>query len=166
MLASMTPPDGPILIAYDGSAAARQAVADAARLLKARQTLVLTVWEAALAYATVATTPDLSMVPTVDPATVLQVDERLRRQADEVSREGADLARSLGLDAEPLAAADAGDVARTILEVARERHAAAIVMGSRGLSGFRARLEGSASKSVLKHAECPVIVVHEAADEK
>ena len=59
------------------------------------------------------------MVPTVDPATVVEVDERMRHQADEVSREGADLARSLGLDAEPLSAADAGDVARTILEVAR-----------------------------------------------
>ncbi|MGO9819549.1 MAG: universal stress protein [Solirubrobacteraceae bacterium] len=162
----MTAPDGPLLIAYDGSAAARQAVADAAHLLKPRHALVLTVWEAALAYATVATTPELSMAPTIDPATVVQVDERLRNQAEEVSAEGAELARSLGLDAEPLAAADAGDVARTILEVARERNVATIVMGSRGLGGLRARIEGSASKSVLKHAEVPVFVVHEAAREK
>ena len=162
----MTAPDGPLLIAYDGSAASRQAIADAAQLLQPRHALVLTVWEAALAYATVATTPELSMAPTVDPGTVVQIDERLRNQAEEVSAEGAELARSLGLDAEPLAAADAGDVARTILEVARERNVAAIVMGSRGLSGLRARIEGSASKSVLKHAEVPVFVVHEAAGEK
>jgi nucleotide-binding universal stress UspA family protein len=45
--------------------------------------------------------------------------------------------------------------------VASERRAAAIVVGSRGLSGLRARLEGSASNGVLKHASCPVIVVHE-----
>ena len=157
---STTP--GPILIAYDGSGAARQAVAEAARLLKPRLALVLTVREAALAYATVATTPDMSMAPTLDPETVTMVDDRLRNQAEQVSSEGAELAQSLGLSAEPLAAADAGDVARTILEVARERNAAAIVIGSRGISGLRARLEGSASKSVLKHAECPVLVVHEA----
>ena len=161
----MSATDGPILIAYDGSAAARRAVAEAARLLKAHPVLVLTVWEAALAYATVATTPDMSMAPTLDPDTVAQVDERVRSQAEEVSAEGVDLARSLGLNAEPLSAADAGDVARTILEVANEHHCAAIVMGSRGLSGLRARLEGSASKSVVKHAECPVLVVHEAADQ-
>jgi nucleotide-binding universal stress UspA family protein len=161
----MSADEGPILIAYDGSAAARQAVADAARLLKAHQVLVLTVWEAALAYATVATTPDMSMAPTLDPATVAQVDDRVRRQAEEVSAEGVELARSLGLNAEPLAAADAGDVARTILDVANERRCAAIVMGSRGLSGLRARLEGSASKSVVKHAECPVLVVHEVPNE-
>ena len=39
--------------------------------------------------------------------------------------------------------------------------AAAIVVGSRGLGGIRARLEGSTSKGLLKHASCPVLVVHE-----
>jgi nucleotide-binding universal stress UspA family protein len=82
-----------------------------------------------------------------------------------VSNEGAELARSFGLDAEPLAVADARDIARTIVEVAREHEAATIVVGSRGLGGLRARLEGSTSKDVVKHAECPVVVVH-AADEE
>lgn len=160
----MSTGEPPVLIAYDGSAAARQAVADTARLLKPREALVLTVWEASLAYATVATTPDLAMTPMLDPETVAQVDDRVRNQAEEVSAEGAELARSLGLSAEPVAAADAGDVARTILEVARERSASVIVIGSRGLSGLRARIEGSVSRSVLKNAECPVLVVHEAAE--
>ncbi len=162
----MNTSDGPLLIAFDGSEAARQAVTDAARLMRPRPALVVTVWEAGLAYATVANPPDVSMSPTVDPATVLAVDEELRRGAEQVSAEGAELARSLGLDAEPLAVSDAGDIARTILELSREREAAAIVMGSRGLSGFRARLEGSVSKSVIKNARCPVIVVHEVADDK
>jgi nucleotide-binding universal stress UspA family protein len=68
----------------------------------------------------------------------------------------------LGLDAEPLAMVDVGDIARTIVEVARERGAAAIVVGSRGLSGLRARFEGSTSKGVVKHSPCPVVVVHDA----
>jgi len=57
--------------------------------------------------------------------------------------------------------ADGGDIAATILDVAREHHAAAIVVGSRGLNGLRPRLEGSTSKGVLKHASCPVLIVHE-----
>jgi nucleotide-binding universal stress UspA family protein len=162
----MNPDDGPTLIAFDGSAAARRAVAAAAALLKPRVTLVLTVWEAALAHAAVAPPPDVAMTPAVDPATMLTFDEALRGRAERVANDGAELARSLGLDAEPLAIADVSDVARTIAETAREHHAAAIVVGSRGLSGLRARFEGSTSKGVVKHAHCPVVVVHDAGEEE
>jgi nucleotide-binding universal stress UspA family protein len=57
------------------------------------------------------------------------------------------------------------DTARTIAEVARDRKAATIVIGSRGLTGLRARFEGSTSKDVVKLAPCPVVVVHDASDE-
>jgi len=155
----------PILIAFDGSPAARGAVEAAAKLLAPRPVVVVTVWEAGLAYATAASPPDVEMSPSVDPATVLDVDRELQRHAEIVAREGAELARSLGLAAEPLALADAGGVANTILDLAAEHHAAAIVVGSRGLSGLRARLEGSTSKTVSKRASCPVVVVHEAEDD-
>jgi nucleotide-binding universal stress UspA family protein len=157
----MNPDESPTLVAFDGSAAARQAVAAAAALLKPRTTLVLAVWEAALAQAAVASPPDVAMTLAVDPSAMLTFDEALRGHAERVSKDGAELARSLGLDAEPLAVVDAGDIARTIAEVAREHKAATIVIGSRGLSGLRARFEGSTSKGVVKHAPCPVIVVHD-----
>ena len=162
----MNPDNGPTLIAFDGSRAARQAVAAAAALLKPRATLVLTVWEVALVHAAVAPPPDVAMTAAVDPSTLLTFDEALRSHAERVSNDGAELARSLGLAAEPLAMADLGDVPRTIVEAAREHKAATIVVGSRGLSGLRARLEGSTSKGVLKHAPCPVVVVDEAAGEE
>jgi nucleotide-binding universal stress UspA family protein len=162
----MNPNDGPTLIAFDGSTAARQAVAAAAALLKPRATLVLTVWEAALAQAAVATPPNVALTPAVDPSTVLEADQALRGHAEGVANEGAELARSLGLDAEPLAIGDARDIARAIVEVAREHNAATIVVGSRGLSGLRARLEGSTSKGVVKHASCPVVVVHDSGAEE
>ena len=157
----MNSDDGPTLIAFDGSAAARQAVAAAATLLKPRVTFVLTVWEPALAHAAAAPSPDVTMTPAVDPSTVLSFDEALRGRAERVANEGAELARSLGLEVEPIAMADVRDIARTIVEVARERNAATIVVGSRGLSGLRARFEGSTSKGVVKHAPCPVVVVHD-----
>lgn len=158
--------DGPTLIAFDGSAAARRAVAAAAALLKPRATLVLTVWEAALARAAMAPPPDVAMTPAVDPSAMLTFDEGLRGHAERVADDGAELARSLGLDAEPLVMVDVRDVARTIVEVARDRRAAAIVVGSRGLSGLRARFEGSTSRGVMKHAPCPVIVVHDSGEEE
>jgi nucleotide-binding universal stress UspA family protein len=157
----MGAPEDPVLIAFDGSAAARQAVIEAAGLLSRRRTLVLTVWEPALAHATMAGSPDLMLGPAVEPGVVLGLDSELRRNAERVALEGAELARSHGLDAEPVAVSDAGSISRTILEMATERRAAAIVVGSRGLSGLRARLEGSTSSGVLKRASCPVIVVHD-----
>lgn len=158
----MNAPDGPVLIAYDGSGPARRAIADAAKLLGSRRTLVVTVWEPGLAYATMALpSPNELIAPMVDPEVAHDVDRALHRHAERVSRDGAELARSLGLDAEPLSAPDDGEVAHAILDLARTHHAAAIVVGSRGLGGLRARLEGSTSKGVLKHASCPVLVVHE-----
>jgi nucleotide-binding universal stress UspA family protein len=162
----MNPDQGPTLIAFDGSAAARHAVAAAARLLKPRATLVLTVWEAALAQTAVASPPGVAMTPAVDPSALLTADEAIRGHAERVSRDGAELATSLGLDAEPLAMVGVRDVARTIAEVARQRNAATIVVGSRGLSGLRARFEGSTSKGIVKHAPCPVVVVHDADEEE
>ena len=157
----MKPDDRPTLIAFDGSAAARQAVAAAASLLKPRATLVLTVWEAALASTAVGSQPDVAMTPAVDPSTVLAFEDALSGHAERVANQGAELARSLGLNAEPLAIAEVRDVSRTIVEVARDYSAATIVVGSRGLTGLRARFEGSTSKSVVQHAPCPVIVVHD-----
>lgn len=157
----MAASEAPILVAFDGSLASRQAVIEAAELLGPRRTLVLTVWERALAYSAVAGSPDLSMTPALDPEAVLGLDNELERNARRVAYEGAELARSHGLEAEPLAVSDAGSVPRTILDAASEHMVAAIVVGSRGLSGLRARLEGSTSSSVVKRAVCPVIVVHE-----
>jgi nucleotide-binding universal stress UspA family protein len=154
--------EGPVLIAFDGSVAAHEAVAAAATLLAPQRVIVVTVWESGRAYETSYPSPDVEMTPTiVDPTTALEVDRIQHERAEGISSVGADLARSLGLDAEPLALAEGANVANTILDLARERRVAAIVIGSRGLSGLRARLEGSTSKAVLKRAPCPVLVVHE-----
>jgi nucleotide-binding universal stress UspA family protein len=153
--------EGPVLIAFDGSGPARQAMADAAKLLAPHHTIVVTVWEPNLAYMTAAAPPDIAMSPVVEPEAVLSVEQGLRENAERVAHDGAELARSFGLDAEPLAVSDDGDVAHTLVNLAHQHQAAAIVIGSRGLTGIRARLEGSTSKGVLKRAHCPVLVVHE-----
>lgn len=53
----------------------------------------------------------------------------------------------------------AGDAAEAILKHAGGASDPLIVIGSRGLSGFKEILLGSVSQRVLHHASCPVTVV-------
>jgi nucleotide-binding universal stress UspA family protein len=158
----MTAADAPVLIAYDGSDTARRAVREAAKLFGSRQVLVVTVWEPGLAYETAmpAAGPEPVPVP-VDVEGAREVEEELHQRARRTAQDGAELAQSAGLQAKGLAVADEFHVADAIVGLAREKGVAAIVVGSRGLTGLRARLEGSTSNAVLKHAPCPVVVVHD-----
>jgi nucleotide-binding universal stress UspA family protein len=159
----MTAAAAPILIAYDGSDAARRAISETAELFGTRSVLVATVWEEGLAYSAAAMQaagPELQPVP-ADFGEAQKLGEELQARARRIAEDGAELARSAGLQAEAFAVAGEFQVAEAIVELARERRVAAIVIGSRGLTGLRARLEGSTSSGVLKHASCPVVVVHD-----
>ena len=159
----MSGADTPILIAYDGSDGARRAISQAGELLAPRPALVATGWEPGLAYsASTMPTPGMELQPNpIDIGEARELGEELETQARRTAEEGAELAGSAGFQAEALARPDHVNVADALVAVARERSAAAIVVGSRGLSGLRARLEGSTSKTVLKHAPCPVVVIHD-----
>jgi nucleotide-binding universal stress UspA family protein len=158
----MTATPGPILIGYDGSDAARRAIREAAQLFGPRQVLVATVWEPALAYGSAAMpSAGAELQPTpINIEAARELEQDLEAQARRTAENGAELAKSAGLQAEALTVADEVNVADAIVELARERHVAAIVVGSRGLTGLRARLEGSTSSGVLRHATCPVVVIH------
>ena len=52
----MNVPVGPVIIAYDRSAAAREAITKAAVLMRSCRFLVVTVWEEGLAYTATAPT--------------------------------------------------------------------------------------------------------------
>ncbi len=54
---------------------------------------------------------------------------------------------------------DHGDPAARIIEIADEREADLIIMGSRGLSGIKRLFVGSISDKVTNNAKCPVMVV-------
>ena len=155
-------PDRPIVIGFDGSASAQRAIREAAALLGTRPALVVTVWEPGLAYAaSVPSSLDLPAAP-VDVTTAAEIDDALDKRAHRLADEGAALAREAGFaSAEPVVAADESNVAETLVEIARKRDAQAIVVGSRGLSGLKARLAGSTSKHVLQHADRPVVVIHD-----
>ena len=149
----------PILIAYDGSLAARGAIARAAALFPGRSAVVATVWESSLA----ALVPDPGGLggPTVpiDVEATAEVDELMRRRAAGLAAEGAERAREAGLDARPVSIEDGGNVAETLAEIADAHGVDVVVVGSRGHSGIKARLLGSTSESVLHHCRRPVLVV-------
>ena len=152
--------DAPFVIAYDGSEVAQAAVRHAAELFPGRPVVLVTVWEPGLALLPVgpADTLGATAIPP-DLETVEAVDRAQREHAVRVAGEGAELARSLGLAAEPHAVPDEVDVADTVIDLARERGAAAVVVGSHGISGLRTRLLGGVSRKLIKHCELPVLVI-------
>jgi nucleotide-binding universal stress UspA family protein len=151
-----------LLIAYDGSDLANAAVRGAAELFPGSAALVVTVWEPGLgAMAVVDATRDaVGAVPVRrDAELVSDLDRAGKHHAAVVAGEGARLARSLDLDAEPHAIPDEVHVAEAIVDLAVERDAAAVVIGSHGISGLRSRLLGSTSRHVLARCQRPVVVV-------
>lgn len=149
----------PILVAYDGSELSKAAVRHAAELFPGRPAVIATVWEPGLAAMPVG--PDtLGPAPTLpDPETSEMVDRVQREHASRVAEEGAELGRSLGLAAEPHDVPDELDVADTLIDIARERAAAVVVVGSHGISGLRSRLLGGVSRKLIAHSDRPVLVI-------
>jgi nucleotide-binding universal stress UspA family protein len=150
----------PVVVAFDGSRESEGALRAAADLFAGRQLLVVSVWEPGIAMATIST-PDISgsAYPVPSPEQIATVDSIQSTHATETAEAGAALARELGADARPLAVADVSDIAETIGGIAEANHAAAIVVGSRGLGAVRSRLLGSVSRRLLHEARRPVLVV-------
>jgi len=136
--------DRPILICYDGSTGARHAIDGAAGLLGARQALVLDVGPVQ-EYARLG-------------SEAVALDEMAREFTAARADSGAQLARAAGFHAHGHADIEA-PAWRCAVEVGDEIDAAAIVVGSRGLCGIKALLEGSFSRLVATHAGRPVLVI-------
>jgi nucleotide-binding universal stress UspA family protein len=150
----------PILVAYDASEEAQTALREAVALFGHRPLIVASVWEPGLAMVSMvppAGEPSMGYMP--DPEEVAAIDDAQSGHASDVAQAGARLARELGATAEALAVPDAVNVAATLIEIAEERDARAIVVGSRGLGGIKARVLGSTSHKLLHDTHRPVLVV-------
>jgi nucleotide-binding universal stress UspA family protein len=138
-----------ILICYDGSADAREAIQGGAKILRGQRATVLTVWTPFDAAA-------LGLSGGVQD--MERSDDASRRQAEEQAELGARLATEAGFDAEPRTVDRRATIADAILDAASALKADAILMGSRGLTGLKSRLLGSVSHAVVEHADRMVIV--------
>jgi nucleotide-binding universal stress UspA family protein len=82
-----------------------------------------------------------------------------REQAEAKAEEGAALARQSGFDAVGTAIGGLGPSWATLYEYVNEQRPRLVVMGTRGLTGFRGVLAGSVSHGVTAHSHAPVLVV-------
>ena len=122
--------DGPVIVGWDGSAGAEKALAAAMRLLPDRDLLLVSV----------------DADDTVDEPSPVDAELLGDRKVERLNVE-----RGRGFSAH--ACADA------LLNAARDRDAAVIVVGSRGRSAARKILLGSVAMATLHNAERPVMVV-------
>ena len=130
----------PLILCYDGSTGAADAIRQAGALFTDSQALVLTVW----------------LAPMVNN---VELDRAAADRAGRLADEGARVAQAAGLQAEPLPVKAQGAIWETIVETANRHDAGTIVMGSRGVTGIRAMLLGSVSNAVVHHAERPTLIV-------
>jgi nucleotide-binding universal stress UspA family protein len=151
--------DGPIVIGFDGSPAATLAVREAGGLAGPRPALVVVVGKLGLAddvRAEAVRAVGLPPAP-LDVRTAEEFDRATVERAQALARQGAELARDAGLEAEGLAVADDADtpVAETLVALARERVARAVVVGAHVHGG----IIGATTRTLLREAPCPALIV-------
>lgn len=143
-----------ILIATDGSAAARAAVEVGLELAAEEGGRVTFVHSS----------PELAeRLFLANPFTRDSAETLM--EADDVLREAAELARAKGVafELELIGESGAEAVADALLGTAAGRKADMIVLGSRGHGTLASSVLGSVSRGVVAHATMPVLVVRSAA---
>jgi nucleotide-binding universal stress UspA family protein len=152
---------GKVVIGFDGTPIAEHAVREAAELLAPRTALVVVVWEPGRPF-------ELAEIPTpamgmpasaLDIRTAMRAEQALLDSARQMAQWGALVAAEAGLDAEGLAVADEISVADTLVRIAGETGAQAIVVGSHRQGRLSELVLGSTSRGVIAKASCPVLVV-------
>lgn len=157
-------PDGPVpdacapaLLAFDGSAGARRAVGQAARLLARRPAIVATAWVPCPVFATVA---DRGASPgqasDYDPE---PLDDRLRDAARRTAHAAQETLASSGWTVTSTDVRTRRGVWRALTDLAELDDAAVVVAGTRGHLPVVPELIGSVAEGVLRHAERPVLLV-------
>jgi nucleotide-binding universal stress UspA family protein len=143
-------PSGPVVFAYDGSALAKLAIAEAGRQLAPhRDALVLTVWQPF----------DVGFLPAVDLRLDAAKIADVKEAAEQTAAEGASLAEAAGFRART-AVAESAPTWKGIVKSAEDHDARLIVLGSHGRTGLAGVLIGSVAEAVAAHSRRSVLIVH------
>ncbi len=140
-----------ILVATDGSESATRAVAYAARLAKSEKADLVVV-------NVIGQSIPEKIFERFTHAQQVWVKELLEAESAEILAKARDLARSAGRRTVAVESRS-GNVARTVLEIAREKAVEAIVVGKRGTGQLSGLLLGSVSQKLVSVAAYPVTVV-------
>jgi nucleotide-binding universal stress UspA family protein len=147
---------GTIVIGYDGSEEADDAISCAGRLLAPRRAIVAHVWDA---LSELLLHTDIDHLTGTMKEAAEELDAEDARESQELANRGAELAEAAGFEAVPTAARGRPKAWPTLLELAEKHDAAAVVAGSRGLGRVKSALLGSVSSGLLNHARLPVLIV-------
>jgi nucleotide-binding universal stress UspA family protein len=134
----------PIVIATDGSEGAESAAAAGARVARTLGTTAILVY----------VRPSLG--PLGDPYYQEKLTEQMAHAREALGR-AHELVVQEGVDAEEEILE--GSAADRVVELARDRNAPLIVVGSRGLGALAGALLGSVSSAIIHRADRPVLVV-------
>jgi nucleotide-binding universal stress UspA family protein len=142
---------GPVLFAYDGSELAQLAIEQAAReLAPGRDALVLCVWQPG----------DVGFLPVGEQHFNAQDATEVEDAAEDTAAHGAALAEKAGFRAESVTI-KAAPTWKGIVEVANNRRASLIVLGSHRRTGVIGHLLGSVTDAVIAHSTVSILVVHQ-----
>jgi nucleotide-binding universal stress UspA family protein len=139
-----------ILVAVDGSKHAQKAVGVAVNMAKTLR--------AELAALNVMTVPWMATSLNA-PLPLDKIYEGLREVGEKVTREAAAIAENEGVRVKRVMKEGIGSAVQTITEYAAKESVDLIVLGTRGLGGFRKLLVGSVASGVVNHAQTSVLVV-------
>jgi nucleotide-binding universal stress UspA family protein len=148
---SVEDPRGPLILCYDGSQAAERAIRIAPVLVGRGRT-------ARVLYAYKPTERSLGVAQALTGG---RIDAPVHGEADahDIVDRGAAIARDAGFEAEPLLLVADRRTAALVAETAEELDAPAIIMGTRGLSGFKGTVLGSVAREVVNAYHRPVVLV-------
>ena len=93
------------------------------------------------------------------PFPLTQYFASARKEAQGLVDDAVALAKKSGITAAGLVADPAYSIVEAIVQAASSHNIDLIVIGSRGLGGFKKLLIGSVSAAVVNHAHCSVLVV-------
>jgi len=145
-----------ILVAVDGSegsARASEVAVDLAERLDA-QLFVLNVYRGYPEYMTL-----FPRAPSPSGDAIQAYESYARKAALEVVGRTLSMAEKKGVKAKPQTSGTVGSVVQAITDYAASEKIDLIVMGTRGMGGFKKMLLGSVSSGVVTHAQCAVLVV-------
>ncbi len=143
---------GKILVAFDGSEDSVRATRLACSLAKkygSKVTVVHVYSFAVFAYGGATPMP----MPDVTP-----LEEAAKNKGASILRQAVALAKDEGVPAQG-ELIEASSIVQALVEYASKERFDLIVVGTRGMTGFKKLIMGSVSSGLASHAECPVLVV-------
>lgn len=146
--------DAPLLICYDGSDGARQALEVVPAVTGPRRAVIACYWQP---FADSGKRFAIHVLETVQDRDDL--NGREEALAQEVAEEGAEAYRELGGEAEAVAVRVSAPIEVAIVQHADELGAAAIVLGARGRSALGSVLLGNVTSDVVQLTSRPVFLV-------